>query len=434
MKKMRTSIFIVFLTAIAAGVTAQPPLPESGKRWVLNPEYSDEFNGTELDTSKWYDYHPTWKGRPPGLFMRSQVKVANGYMTIRGEKMDKDTIVHRQTFNIKGGAVISKKRTAWFGYYECRFKAAKTSMSTTFWFSTRENYPGPKDCDDGYSLEWDVQECIGRRGDFDGSWFASGMHSNAHYWYNDCNKKRHDYRSPEVRFETSELASENFNIYGGWWKDESTATYYFNNGEGKSQHFYDEIKNKPFDRPMGMNLVSETYPFPWIELPNDEELADPEKNICYYDWVRAYKLVDVDEANIEERLGDNVVLEKDLMLYKENVNLDKELKIMPASKILEIPFTYMANEDRDIHFELRNPANVLIKEATFRAYAGYGNVLFNFALDSAPIAENGYMVIADIRPVNSSVQDKIMTDKIHIDISSSTSDTSSGKSRKSQEL
>ncbi|GAI29209.1 unnamed protein product, partial [marine sediment metagenome] len=48
---------------------------------------------------------------------------------------------------------------------------------------------------------------------------------------------------------------------------------------------------------MGLNLVSETYPYPWISLPTDEELADTGKNICYYDWVRAYTLIGVDEAS-----------------------------------------------------------------------------------------------------------------------------------------
>ncbi|WKX76605.1 hypothetical protein [Zobellia laminariae] len=37
-----------------------PPKPPMGKRWVLNPDFSDEFNGTELDTTKWYDHHPTY--------------------------------------------------------------------------------------------------------------------------------------------------------------------------------------------------------------------------------------------------------------------------------------------------------------------------------------------------------------------------------------
>lgn len=182
---MKKSIIILLFTIFAYNIFAIPPLPPLGKRWVLNTEFSDEFNGTSLDDSKWYNYHPTWKGRSPGLFMASQVKVGDGFLTIKGEKMTKDTVVNGETYNIKCGAVISKKQTAFFGYYECRLKASKTSLSTTFWFSNRNKFNGPKGCGDKYSQEWDIQECIGRAGNFQGSWFSSGMHSNAHYWYTD---------------------------------------------------------------------------------------------------------------------------------------------------------------------------------------------------------------------------------------------------------
>ena len=53
----------------------------------MNPDFSDEFNGTALDATKWLDHHPTWKGRVPGLFMPSQVSVKDGYLQIKGEKM-----------------------------------------------------------------------------------------------------------------------------------------------------------------------------------------------------------------------------------------------------------------------------------------------------------------------------------------------------------
>ncbi|WP_083631175.1 carbohydrate binding domain-containing protein [Labilibacter marinus] len=292
---MKKQLLLLLMLILAFNSYANPPKPPIGKRWVLNLDYSDEFNGTELDLAKWYDYHPTWKGREPGLFMPSQIKVENGYLAIHGEKMAKDTVVNGSIFNIKCGAVISRKRTAHYGYYECKFKANKTTLSTTFWFSTRANFDGPEECDDKYSQEWDIQECIGRGGDFQGSWFAKGMHCNAHYWYNDCDGERHDYRATEVRYEDDKLSSEDFDIYGGWWRDSKTATYYYNNQDPKNQTFYNEISSTPFSQPMGMNLVVETYPFPWIELPNDEELADPEKNTSYYDWVRAYTLVDAFE-------------------------------------------------------------------------------------------------------------------------------------------
>ncbi|MGQ1787602.1 carbohydrate binding domain-containing protein [Saccharicrinis sp. GN24d3] len=297
---MRTPLLFLSFFLLTISCFANPPKPPIGKRWAINPLYSDEFNGTELDLNKWYNYHPTWVGRPPGLFMESQIKVEDGYLKIWGEKMDEEVIVNGNAFNIKCGAVISRKQTAHYGYYECKFKANKTTLSSTFWFSNRKNFDGPEECNDKYSQEWDIQECIGREGDFDGSWFAKGMHSNAHLWYTDCEGTRHDYRATEARFEDTQLASEDFNIYGGWWKDANSATYYYNNGEPLDQTFYDQVLDKPFSNPMGMNLVVETYPFPWIELPNDEELADPDKNGTLYDWVRAYVLVDAFEPYITE--------------------------------------------------------------------------------------------------------------------------------------
>lgn len=306
---MKLQILSISLLIIHVLAFAQPPDPPLGQRWVLNEKFSDEFNGTELDLNKWHDYYPGWTGRVPGIFLPSQVKVGNGFMSIRGEKLARDTVVtnwdgSKSTYTIAGGAVTSKSLEASFGYYECRFKAANTTMSTTFWLSTRGNSPGPEPCNDSYGLELDIQECIGREGDFSGTYFAKGMHSNSHFWYKDCSGVNNDYRAVGVDFESDELASDGFNTYGGWWRDESRATYYYNNSEAKSHNFYSAVRPKPFDRTMGVNLVSETYPFPWISLPSDEELADSSKNICYYDWVRAYTLTGVD-APLSQ--GDNLI-------------------------------------------------------------------------------------------------------------------------------
>ncbi|WP_282134028.1 family 16 glycosylhydrolase [Seonamhaeicola maritimus] len=348
-----------------------PPKPPVGKRWVMNPDFSDEFNGTELDTTKWLDHHPTWKGRAPGLFMRSQVSVADGYLQLKGEKMKQDTIVDNRTFNIKGAAVVSKK-SVYLGYYECRAKAAETTMSCTFWFSGGGGV-GPKGCDT-YHQEWDIHESIGREGDFQGKYFASGMHSNAHYWYTSCDKERHDYRAAQVRFEDNEVSSKDFHVYGGWWRDEISASYYYDDQEPKHQRFYDKITDKPMDKPMYMRLVHETYPFPWISLPTDEELADDSKNTLYYDWVRGYELVDADELN-------ESTLESEIGLYNEMVIFDSHQIDLRTSKSLKIPLSYKANQNREIILSLVDSDEKKVKEIRKKILAGYANLIFNFNLD-----------------------------------------------------
>ncbi|TNJ43211.1 glycosyl hydrolase family protein [Tamlana fucoidanivorans] len=375
------------------GVEAQvasvgPPKPPLGKRWVLNPDFSDEFNGTELDTTKWLNYHPTWIGRPPGLFMPSQVSVKDGFLQIKGEKMKQDTIVHAYgkdiVFNIKGGAVVSKK-AAFLGYYECRVKAAATSMSTTFWFSGN-NVTGPKGCDQ-YSQEWDIQECIGKQGDFKGSYFASGMHSNAHYWYNDCEGERHDYRASQVRFENEEVASKDFHVYGGWWRDALHASYYYDNRAPKHQKFFDSISSKPMNTPMYMRLVCETYPFPWISLPTDEELADDTKNTVYYDWVRGYELVDVHEST-------TLKPEALIKIYDEGVYFEQSVLQVKSTNKLKIPLTYKANVDRTVTLKLLNEEGKMVAQKKFTAHAGYANMEFDFELLQVPKRSSNYKLVS----------------------------------------
>lgn len=366
-------LFIVFNGFSQSG----PPKPPLGKRWVLNPDFSDEFNGTALDTTKWYNYHPNWKGRVPGLFMPSQVSVKDGFLQIKGEKMERDTLIHAYNkdlvFNIKGGAVVSKK-AAFLGYYECRVKAAATTMSTTFWFSTNNQSKAPNGCG-RYGLEWDIHESIGRTGGFKGDYFASGMHSNSHYWYTDCNGVKHDYRAPQVKFEDAEVTSKDFHVYGGWWRNESTASYYYDDRAPKHQKFYDSISAKPFNKPMYMRLVSETYPFPWIELPNDEELADSTKNTVYYDWVRGYSLVDVTDA------GSSQNLEAQINLYDENIAFPKPILALNKSENITIPLTYKTNTNRKINLKVFNSKEEKVAEKTIVAYAGYANLEANITID-----------------------------------------------------
>jgi len=81
MIKCRFSLAI--LVGSIGSTFATPPAPPVGFQWMTNATFTDEFNGTSLDLAKWYNYHPTWAGRPPAKFMTNSVSMTNGMMQIR---------------------------------------------------------------------------------------------------------------------------------------------------------------------------------------------------------------------------------------------------------------------------------------------------------------------------------------------------------------
>lgn len=63
-----------------------PVAPMGTEHWTYNEEISDEFEGTSLDTAKWFDHNPTWIGRQPSLFRRENVRVENGQLILSGKR------------------------------------------------------------------------------------------------------------------------------------------------------------------------------------------------------------------------------------------------------------------------------------------------------------------------------------------------------------
>ena len=77
-------------------------------------------------------------------------------------------------------------------------------------------------------------------------------------------------------------------MYGVWWVDANTVKFYHNDQYRFTIHPDTTFDKTPFDRPMHLNMVTETYA--WETPPTAEELNDDSINTTYYDWVRAYVL------------------------------------------------------------------------------------------------------------------------------------------------
>lgn len=293
---------------VVGSAIAAPPEPAPGERWVINPLFSDEFNGDSLNSDKWYDFHPLWKGRPPAKFDPSSITIADGYLQIRNTMLDEPD----GDFTIAGGAVRSKSDQASFGFYEAKFKASRLTMSTTFWLSNpRTSLTGVNnlgaDCpSDRWSMELDVAEQLGAPVDAAfASNFLTSQQYNTHVFYNDCDNNINDFKAGVNAAEGNGTAPadntlpngseswENFNTYAAWWKDENEVDFFLNDDFSGRVQVATDLLDEPFSRTMSMNMVTETYNW-GTPYPTPEQLSDDTINTSYYDWVRSYVLVDVE--------------------------------------------------------------------------------------------------------------------------------------------
>ncbi len=278
---MRMPRWFGFLSLAAPLLAAPPPAP-AGYQWVRNEAFSDEFNGPALDATKWFDHHPWWVGRPPAMFKPWTLSLQDGCLRIRNALLPGPE--QGGKFTIAGGAIVSRSDQGHYGYYEVRMKASSLSMSSTFWLTNRAvPVPGGS-----AKQEIDIQETVGRgkkqpeRRHF--------MKSNTHYFDSPQGGERKDLSVPgDWRMETP--ADEAFHEYGAWWVDANTVHYYCDGTYRFMLRPNATRSPTPLNRPMYLNLVTETYH--WETPPTPEELADDTRNTTYYDWVRSYVLVPV---------------------------------------------------------------------------------------------------------------------------------------------
>ncbi len=313
-----TSALLLLAGTITSCSTPQPSyeaaiqhietLPEApeGYKWVVNEEFTDEFNGTELDETLWYAKSPYWtNGRAPATFKADCVNVRDGYMAITNytlESPEGNDGKPGDKYLYAGGAVASKSDQAFYGYYETRMKASMTTMSSTFWLNNMGTII-TETAEDGtqakvrVSQELDIIETMGviatlEKGDK--SWnrnWNKQMNSNVHYWRRSSDIPTEDIvgKRVDVVTDVTDPSGEDFHTYGCWWVDANTVKLYY---DGKYMYTIKpstQYTDEPMTTPMFMHFVTETYD--WESGTTPEMLEDKDAATTLYDWVRSYKLV-----------------------------------------------------------------------------------------------------------------------------------------------
>jgi len=261
MKRSNLLPTCVFLLLCVSGTATSYADPPSEGRWEPIPELTDEFQGDRLDSTKWHDHNPGWKGRKPGFFSKDNVSVRDGklHLVVRTENL-KDLPEGYHTFTT---AAVKSRALVKYGYFEIRCRPMKSKASSAFWF---------------YSItpeEWteiDVFEVCG-----------------VEEWKSKYNMNVHVFRTPTEKEHLSKSDvwkapfefAEDYHVYALQWDEEAIKWWV----DGRVVR---ELKNTHWHQPLHMNFDSETMP-EWFGLPKEENLPSTFSIDYVRSWRRAEK-------------------------------------------------------------------------------------------------------------------------------------------------
>ena len=247
--------------------------PNNAEGWVLNEEISDEFEGNELDTSKWFiegqnEEYYIWKGRAPAQFVPHNVLVEGGKLKLRTQwepdyPFDKEGykesgaeaygIFEGKPLPITTAGVITKKRFL-NGYMEVKSKAGDAAITAAFWAI-------------GYEQELDVFEQMGRPKVAQGDIQENGTKTTIHDWSPPATRPTwtYKYKDNNLPFRVA----DDFHVYGVEWGKDFLKIYL--DGKLVDEVTQDELGTDwVLNNPMEIWLDSEI--FKWLGVPHKDEL------------------------------------------------------------------------------------------------------------------------------------------------------------------
>lgn len=234
--------------------------------------FQDEFDGNEIDFSKW-DYRALGK-RHDGEMVKEAVSVDNGNLTIKtySEKQPDGAYKH-----YTGMISTHNKFDHTFGYYEARIKFSPVSGSWgAFWIQT-PTFDTPGWTAEKAGVEIDIIE---RRAEDKGRNDMSEQIGNALHWMEDGKLK-----SRSLRAENMNVGVE-YHTYAAEWAEDKYIIYY----DGKPLHTI-PASEVPISKALQYVILSmETRTNSWTGHIPTEGYGDRNttKSYMMVDYVRVY--------------------------------------------------------------------------------------------------------------------------------------------------
>lgn len=247
----------LILAGLAVLLTAASADPPAGSKWTPVPEFTDEFDGKDLDLKKWQRGNPQWQGRQPGFFVDRNVTVKDGRLqiTMRAENLKEMPEGYR---DFTCGSVTSLNRVR-YGYFEVRAKVMNSHGASAFWFY--HNKPESWTEIDGFEM------CgLGKH--------AGKMHTSVHVMH--APGVTEPIQHPEPISLTAD-PTKDFHVYALEWDADRIKWHC----DGKTVRV---VENTHWKQPLHLLFDTETMP-DWFGLPDKSELPATYE----IDYVRAWQ-------------------------------------------------------------------------------------------------------------------------------------------------
>jgi beta-glucanase (GH16 family) len=261
---------------------SNPPVCPLGANYLLAESFSDEFDGKQLDTTKFWDFNPTFHGRKPAYFARENVVVKKGKLELyaKEQKPSEVTVENRvRGYDKYTTATIKSKQRIRYGYFECRAKAMKASVSGAFWLYDPLDGPAKYSAGD-FSEEIDIFEIFGKpaKKENDSVFFATVHRMETPYVEAIVKSKQTPMVNKSFKTKVAFDFTEEYHVYGLLWTPTEMIWYI----DGKEVFKRD---NDFFKRPLHLMLDCEIMQA-WAGLPDAKDLPGS----FSVDYVRVWQL------------------------------------------------------------------------------------------------------------------------------------------------
>ena len=230
---------------------------QNSKSWKLIKKYSDEFEGNNLNYSRWYPNNPKWKGRPPTYFHESNVSLKNGELVIKVNQHGAEKLPNEFTHST---GFIKSKTKFLYGYFEAEAKLMDAPWVSGFWMTN---------VDKDWWTEIDICEN------------APGVENNRH----DLNSNIHVFKSPKEHGDVKnhfsrtkkyffpEELQKDYHVWGLEWTKEYIRFYI-------DGILFREAKNTHWHQPLEVNFNCESNK--WFGALPDNNKLNGEYHVKYF--------------------------------------------------------------------------------------------------------------------------------------------------------